>query len=474
MTHEAATMAGEPARAGPGRPPKGFGVLVFTELWERFSYFGLTSNLVLYMVNGLLVGAKANDVMGLNGLRAGLEAIFGPLSNLAFASQIYGLYTGLVYFTPVFGGFIAARWLGRRKAVVLGGLLLSAGHFTMAFDASFLIALLLIVLGCGFLKGNISSQVSDLYDPDDEAGRARGYQLFSVGINIGAMAGPFVCGLLAQIYNWHVGFAAAGVLMLLGLATYLIGYNRVPDGHVRPAVRQARAPMTAEERRTVFVLLSMIASTILITVACYQKLNMGLIWIDRAVDLQVFGFRMPVAWFTTIAPLISIAGVPFLIALWNAQAKARREPSDVDKIVFGAWLAGASNLAIALASAFLDPVPLVVPVLYMAALGFAYLYYWPTLMSVVARAAPARLKSTLMGAMFLSVFFGNLVIGWLGLFYDRLGAPSFWAMEGVLAVIGGILILSLRPWLQRVLGTGRRSDPSLAAASSGTAEGAAR
>lgn len=446
-----------PAAAAPAFSlkghPRGLTFLILTELWERFSYFGLTANLVLYMSRSLLLPGNAEGVVGLGALRAGLEALFGPLTTLALASQIYGLYAGFVYFTPIFGGIVADRWLGRKTAVVLGALLMTAGHFAMAFDASFLLALLLMIVGCGFLKGNISTQVGELYAPDDEATRSRGFQLFSVGINVGAMAGPFVCGLLAQLYGWHVGFATAGVLMLVGLLTYLAGYKHLPEPRPRPrpAAKVTAAPLTAAEGRAVFVLLLTVAITILISIACYQKMNIGLVWIDQSTDLDVGGFRVPVAWFTTIAPLTSIVGVPIMFAIWNKQARRGAEPSDMGKIAMGAWIAAAANAGIAVASLLLDTIPIVVPLAYMAALGMAYLYYWPTIMAVVARAAPPSLKATLMGGLFLSLFAANLVIGWLGQFYDQLGAPAFWAIEAGVALVGGVLVLLIRPWLERTL-----------------------
>ena len=123
---------------------------------------------------------------------------------------------------------IADRWIGQRNAVVIGALSMSAGHLAMAFDQTFLIALLLLVIGSGFLKGNISAQVGALYPPNDEARRTRGFVIFSTGINIGAVAGPLVCGLLAQVYGWHYGFGLAAIFMLLGLVTYLYGYRYLP------------------------------------------------------------------------------------------------------------------------------------------------------------------------------------------------------------------------------------------------------
>jgi len=209
--------------------PRALAYLAFTEAWERFSYYGMTAILVLYMTQALLMPGHVEQIAGFTSFRAGLEAVFGPLSALAPASQIFGLYTGFAYFTPVFGGIVADRWIGQRNAVVIGAVLMSAGHIAMAFDASFLIALLLLVVSCGLLKGNISTQVGGLYAAEDIAGHTRGYSIFSIGINVGAVAGPLLCGLLAQLYGWHAGFGLAGVLMLIGLATYLAGYRELSE-----------------------------------------------------------------------------------------------------------------------------------------------------------------------------------------------------------------------------------------------------
>ena len=208
--------------------PKGLFYLAFTEAWERFSYYGMTALVVLYMVNQLLLPGHVEHIGGFSGFRAAVESLVGPLSTQALASQIFGLYSGFVYFTPLLGGMIADRWIGQRNAVVIGALSMSAGHIAMTFDQSFLLALLLLVIGSGFLKGNISAQVGALYPPEDEARRTRGFVIFSTAINIGAVAGPLLCGLLAQVYGWHYGFGIAAIFMLLGLATYLYGYRYLP------------------------------------------------------------------------------------------------------------------------------------------------------------------------------------------------------------------------------------------------------
>jgi len=213
--------------------PRGLFYLAFTEAWERFSYYGMTALLALYMVNQLLLTGHVEQIAGFAGFRAAVESLVGPLSTQALASQIFGLYSGFVYFTPLLGGMIADRWIGQRLGVVIGALSMSAGHIAMTFDRSFLGALLLLVIGSGFLKGNISAQVGALYPREDEARRTRGFIIFSTAINVGAVAGPLLCGLLAQVYGWHYGFGVAAIFMLLGLATYLYGYRYLPAAKVR-------------------------------------------------------------------------------------------------------------------------------------------------------------------------------------------------------------------------------------------------
>ena len=242
----------------------------------------MTSLLVLYMSQALFLPGHVEGIAGFTAFRAGLESVFGPMSVLALTSQVYGLYTAFVYFTPVFGGWIADRWIGRRNAVVLGALLMSGGHIAMAFDASFLLALALLIVGCGLLKGNISAQVGQLYPPADDSGRTRGFAIFSMGINVGAVVGPLACGLLAQIYGWHVGFGLAGGLMLIGLATYLASY-RASAGRPGASARHRAAQGAPERSRTGEVrgggLFLVLALTVCQSVIYYQNGNLNLVWI---------------------------------------------------------------------------------------------------------------------------------------------------------------------------------------------------
>ena len=208
--------------------PKGLFYLAATEAWERFSYYGMTALVVLYMVNQLLLPGHVQHIFGFSGFKAAVESVVGPLSTQALASQIFGLYSGFVYFTPLLGGMIADRWIGQRNAVVIGALSMSAGHIAMGFDQSFLLALLLLVIGSGFLKGNISAQVGAQYPAEDEARRPRGFVIYSTAINVGTVIGPLLCGLIAQVYGWHYGFGIDAIFMLFGLATYLYGYRYLP------------------------------------------------------------------------------------------------------------------------------------------------------------------------------------------------------------------------------------------------------
>jgi proton-dependent oligopeptide transporter, POT family len=199
--------------------PRGLTVLFATETWERFSYFGNSALIVLYMVQHLPPG-QIEGVIGLAAVKAGLELLFGPLGPLPFITQLFGFYTGLAYSAPVIGGLVADRILGERRTVVIGGLLMAAGHFMMTFDALFLLALVCLILGVGAFKPNISTQVGALYPTGDQR-RARGYAIFYVGINIGAFLAPLVCGTLAVAYGFHTAFAAAGIGMLISLGIYL-------------------------------------------------------------------------------------------------------------------------------------------------------------------------------------------------------------------------------------------------------------
>ena len=219
--------------------PRGLIWLCFAEFWERFSYYGMQALLVLYMVHRLLLPGHVESVAGFSPFRAAIESVYGPLSTQALASAIFGLYAGLVYLTPIGGGLLADRVLGRTRTVTIGALLMALGHFLMAFDASFLAALLCLLIGVGCFKGNIATQVGELYGPGDTR-RADAFQLYLFLIQLAVIVAPIVCGTLGELYDWHWGFAAAGVGMVVGGAIYLKGRPHFPP----------EAPARAKNERT--------------------------------------------------------------------------------------------------------------------------------------------------------------------------------------------------------------------------------
>ena len=438
--------------------PKGLYYLAFTEGWERFSYYGMTALLVLYMVNELLLPGHVENIVGFAGFRAAVESVFGPMSTQALASQIFGLYAGFVYLTPVFGGLIADRWIGQRNGVVIGALAMSGGHMAMAFEQSFLLALVLLVVGSGFLKGNISAQVGALYPRDDEARRTRGFAIFSVAINVGAVTGPLLTGLLAQLYGWHVAFGVAAVFMLAGLATYLVGYRHLPARVERRTFE--RDKLSAADWRIILALGAVMLISIFQSISYYQLGNVLPVWLQQHVALDLGSFKIPVPWYQSIDPLFSILGVPVLFWIWAKQAERTREPSDLAKMGIGAWLAAASNLILVVAillagEARVHPVW---PMLYCAGMGIAFLYYWPTLLALVSRTAPASVNATMMGVAFTTLFVANNIIGWIGGLYEKMSPAQFWGMHAAIGAAGGLLVMLFGGTLGRAL-AGHATQP---------------
>lgn len=449
--------------------PKGLAYLAFTEAWERFSYYGMISLLVLYMVNQLLLPGHIQQVAGFAGFRAGIEHLFGPLTTQQLASQIFGLYAGFVYFTPVVGGWLADRWIGQRTAVVLGALSMAGGHVAMAFDRSFLLALILLVVGSGLLKGNISAQVGGLYPAEAEARRTRGFVIFSTAINLGAVTGPLVCGFLGTRYGWHLGFGLAALFMLAGLVTYLAGYRYLPSRIERNMLESAA--MSASDWKIVAALGAVMLIAIFQSIAYYQLANVLPIWLQQHAELNAGGFAIPIPWFSSIDPLASMVSVPFLFALWRREAdRSGSEPSDLGKIGMGAWVCALANLVLvgAIASSS-GKVLWIWPLLYCVLQGVGFIYYWPTLLALVSRCAPPKINATMMGICFLVLFIANNLIGWIGTYYAQMTPLAFWLMHAGIAAAGGICILLLGPLLKRVLER-RETQPLRPAAMIGEVE----
>jgi proton-dependent oligopeptide transporter, POT family len=438
--------------------PRALSFLFATEMWERFSYYGMRSLLVLYLVKYLLLPGRSGQVAGLATLKAGLESVFGPLDIQPLASQIYGSYTALVYLTPVLGGLLADRVLGQRRTVIIGAVLMAIGHFMMAFEPLLLFALLMLILGNGAFKPNISTQVGGLYAPGDPR-RDQAYSIFYVGINIGAFIAPLVCGTLREEFGWHYGFAAAGIGMLIGLAIYLYGLRSLPPDELQKAktAHVEHEPLSKEDRRAIGALLLLFIPNMLFWAAYEQQGNTIALWADsftdRSVNLIFWQAQIPVPWFQSFNPFMIFAFTPFIVSLWARQAQAGREPSTVTKMAIGCFGVALSNLVM-LAAAFYAggaEASWLWLFLYFVIVTIGELYFSPIGLSLVSKVAPVRLLSLLMGVWLAASFAGNFLAGWLGSHWSTMEKPAFFLMIAGVAALAGLSILVMNRPLRRLL-----------------------
>ena len=432
--------------------PRGLLFIGATELWERISFHGMQALLVLYMVEQLLLPGHVENIVGFTGFRAAIEGVTGPLSSQALASQIFGLYVGFVYLVPVFGGLLGDRVLGRRRAVALGALLMTAGHFCMAFEASFLAALLLLILGAGVLRGNLASQVGDLYSDDDRR-RETAFQIYYGALNSGAFVAPLITGVLAQTYGWHYGFGFAGFGMLLGLLIYLSGARDLPPDAVRGA-NAVRRKLSSKERRVAQIMVLMLPIFTLFWIAQSQIWNIYNLWARDHVDLAIGSWKMPVPWLQAVDALSVVVLLPPMLKFWRWQAIRSSEPDDLTKLGIGCLLFGAAIAWLAAGPLAADPtgkVPLVWALAYHVLSAVGYLYFAPVAVAVFSRTAPASINAMMIGVYYLSIFAGSIISGRLGGLYERLSSAQFWLIHAAIVVAGGLLILLFASRLRREL-----------------------
>jgi POT family proton-dependent oligopeptide transporter len=413
-------MMRTPARNWFGQPP-GLTILFLTEMWEKFSFFGMRTLQVYYMTKQL-----------------GFDQ--------AKASLIYGTYAAGVYLTPIAGGIISDRWLGRRRAVIIGGLLMACGHFMMASEALFFPAMVTIALGNGLFLPNLPSQVSLLYAPGDvRLGGA--YNIYYVGINLGAFIAPLICGTLGEVYGWHYGFGAAGVGMCLGLAVYILGSRHLPaDADARPAA-VASTPASDASRQQLLFLLGAGLAVVLFRVAYEQTGNTLALWADGAVDRRALGQLIPVTWFQSLNPMFVFMMTPVLVAFWNRGSAPTTPAAPLQKMAFGAAVVAASYVLLALVShtAQASGVPahwswLVV---FFAVLTFGELYILPVGLGMFAQLALPRFGATTIAAWFLAAFAGNLLSGVVGTWWSTMTPAAFFLAMAGIAAVSGILLAML-------------------------------
>jgi POT family proton-dependent oligopeptide transporter len=452
------------------RHPPGLVILFFAEMWERFSYYGMRGLLKLYMANYLFVTARE----ALQGCRQGASPcslVPGDPNSVFFwstvkgllpenpaeaASLLYGTYTGLVYATPFFGGILADRVLGQRKTVVLGGVLMALGHFVMAIENSFFIALALLILGNGAFKPNISTQVGNLYRPGDPR-RDGAFTIFYMGINLGAFICNLICGTLAALYGWHYGFAAAGVGMVLGLVVYLSGQKYLAQDNLSRAREQHQretAPLDRDERRRVIALVVLCALNIVFWAVYEQQGNTMQSWADDQTRWPVvFGFQIPSTWFQSINPLAIIVLAPLLDIFWRFQNRRGTEPSSLTKMAIGSIVLGLSFVVMIVGAELVGTSKgsLFWPLFCTILLTVGELYLSPIGLSLVTTVSPARIVSMMMGMWFLSSFLGNFLSGVIGVLYTRWPKEGFFALLTLLGVSAGLAMLAIRKPLKAAM-----------------------
>ncbi|HEX7885675.1 MAG TPA: peptide MFS transporter [Phenylobacterium sp.] len=426
--------------------PKALGYLAFTEAWERFSYYGMQSLLVLYMTKTLLLTPHIERIAGFAAFERAIQFVYHPgASTQAIASSIFGLYSSLVYLTPILGGILADQVLGKTRTILLGGLLMAAGHFLMAFDVSFLLALLCLVLGTGCFKGNIAGQVGSLYGEGDLR-RADAFQIFFLGINAGVIAAPLIAGTLGEKVGWHYGFGVAGVGMLIALVVYMTGRRHLPpDPPLRGVQRAARPKLQPGEGRTI-ALLVLLLPVLSASVLCNQQIfNAYLVWADRSVDLTFRGEKVPTTWLITLDSVVSVSFLAGMVVFWRVWATRFKEPDEIGKLTIGAFIAVTGVLSLAAGSIIAEQTGAQVSiwwcVLFHILNSIAFANMLPVSLALYARAAPAAVGGTIIGIYYLHLFAGNQVVGILGTLLEKMPASQFWLMHAAIAAGAAVVFL---------------------------------
>jgi len=472
MTTQDATLDSQLGMNVPGSDevfghPKGLYVLFFTEMWERFSYYGMRALLVLYMTKYLLIGAESGtmQIAGYGAVKtlivwlAGLFGQHGELSTQTLSSQIYGLYTGFVYFTPFFGGILADKVFGQRKSVYVGGVLMAIGHFLMASESMFFPALLFLILGNGCFKPNISTQVGLLYKEGDPR-RDSAFTIFYMGINLGAFFSPLICGTLGQTVGWDYGFGAAGVGMLVGLVVYHFGKHHLPaDRMMRLEAAHTDGktePLTKKEWSGIFALIFLCIVNIVFWAVYEQQGNTLQLWADANTNWNFFGWQVPSSWYQSFNPAFIFLMAPLLDRWWAARAKVGKTSTSTTKMGIGCMLLGAAFVIMIFASKIVGPnekgsLLWLVATTWLFTMGELYLS--PIGLSLVTKIAPARLVSMMMGMWFLSSFFGNYLSGAIGGYYEMMSKDAFFTLLTVLGVASGLIFFAANKPLKRSIGT---------------------
>lgn len=427
--------------------PRGLWYLVFAEAWERFSYYGMQALLVLYLTQYLLIPENLTHVAGFLPFKAFLEGLYGPLATpITLAAAITGLYSAGVYFTPMIGGFIADRWLGRTTTVTIGALFMVAGHFLMAFDVAFLAAIGCLFVGVGLFKGNIASQVGELYGPDDLR-RTTAFQTFLLGVQIAVIVAPIVTGFLGEKIAWHYGFGAAGVGMAIGLAVYLSGRKYLPPERPRGAAARAapQEKLTGRDWATMAVLVALLPVLAMTAIGNQEIFNAYLIWGEANYNLVFFGETMPVSWLVSLDAIISTATVGGALVFWSVYSRYWKEPDEIIKLAIGAVIAAGAPMILALASASHaatgQPVSLLWGIGFHIVNDVGFAMIFPVGLALFSRAAPRQVGGLFIGIYYLHLFICNFATGKVAGLIETMDGFDFWAMHAAIIAAGAIALV---------------------------------
>lgn len=427
--------------------PKGIYFLSAIEMWERFSYYGMRALLTLYMVKFLLFSTEK-------------------------AGHVYGLYTGLVYATPLIGGYIADRYLGAKKCILIGSIIMALGHFLMAVSSLpfFYMALGFLIIGNGFFKPNISTIVGKLYHENDHR-RDSGFTIFYMGINIGAFLSPLICGTLGEKIGFHYGFGAAGIGMVIGLFIYLWGHKKyiahiglepihcIDKAKCDPEKVNVDEPLTKEDWYKIAAIFILMFFTIFFWASFEQAGSSMTLFADRSTNriIPFLNWEFPASYFQAVNPLIIIFLAPLFSSLWIKLADVNRDPSTPVKFVLGLAFVSIGFLLMAFA-AYLTGIIGQVSFVWLICVYFFHtvgeLCISPVGLSVVTKLSPVKFASLLMGVWFLSSFFANYLSGVFAGSYDSLNHITFFLLPAFItggsAIILAILAKPLKKLMQDV------------------------
>ena len=399
--------------------PRGLTVLFLTEMWEKFSFFGMRALLVYYMVKHLHF-------------------------EQGYASMVYGTYAAVVFLTPIAGAYISDRWLGKRRAIVIGSLTMAIGHFLMAFEPLLYVAMATIAVGNGLFLPNLPSQIGQLYERDDPR-RQSAYSIYYLGVNLGAFFSPLVCGTLGEVYGWHYGFGAAGIGMCVGLAIYLAGSRYLPrnDGPEAPA--PASSP--ASDDPFPWRMLLLVGLAVIVFRSAYEQSGNALaLWIDEGVDRLAGSFTIPATWFQSLNPLFVFTLTPLVVAFWSRDKSPRGyRPAALRRMALGA-LGVALSYALLCGIIAMSGGSLVhwgIVVAFFLLYTLAEIYILPIGLSLFATLSPSRFTATAIAAWFLAAFAGNFLGGYVGTWWSSMSPAAFFGAMAAIAAASGVALAAL-------------------------------